>query len=114
MTPTEATVSINGHTYAVRAARYLGRCRSCKRGVTALVTQWANELQPDRWRNREGEGYTLHNGVYADCPDCGRGVLLEGVQGRYKPEVRCSDKCRNAIGPSCDCECGGINHGCNH
>lgn len=27
---------------------------------------------------------------------------------------KCGAKCQNATGPSCECECGGKNHGGNH
>lgn len=46
------------------------------------------------------------------CP-CGsdRGREIKPVQGRRKESVKCGAKCLGAIGPSCDCSCGGENHG---
>ena len=33
------------------------------------------------------------------------------VYGRYVAEVICNAKCTGAVGPACDCSCGGKNHG---
>jgi len=45
---------------------------------------------------------------------CGRIFRLDGgrpIYGRYVEEVICNAKCTGAVGPSCDCSCGGKNHG---
>jgi hypothetical protein len=49
----------------------------------------------------------------AECPEHGR-YRLENVIAYEVPEIKCGASCRNAVGPSCDCSCGGANHGCNH
>jgi hypothetical protein len=48
---------------------------------------------------------------------CGKSFQIDGgrpVYGRYVEEVICNDKCMGASGPSCDCSCGGMNHGGGH
>lgn len=49
----------------------------------------------------------------ANCPEHGR-FLLSNVIAYEVPEIRCGASCRGATGPSCDCSCGGANHGHNH
>ncbi len=49
------------------------------------------------------------------CPKCGCSLPKgEQVRGRYSASHACGPRCLNAIGPSCDCQCGGKNHGANH
>lgn len=68
----------------------VGRCKDCK-------------------RKHRGDG----NAFFVKC-GCGATVRLERVVGFFVPEVKCGALCRNAVGPSCDCSCGGANHGCNN
>jgi len=45
---------------------------------------------------------------------CGKQLKIEhgrALYGRYVTTTICSDKCTGASGPSCDCQCGGMNHG---
>lgn len=47
------------------------------------------------------------------CLAC-RGICAcNAIYGHYVAEETCGSKCRNAIGPSCDCSCGGVRHGDN-
>lgn len=49
------------------------------------------------------------------CPECAVNLPNGGrVEGRYSEKHVCGAKCLGAIGPSCDCQCGGANHGANH
>lgn len=36
------------------------------------------------------------------------------VEGTYNPDRECNARCMGATGPSCDCTCGGENHGLGH
>lgn len=52
-----------------------------------------------------------------NCPSCSRELRREHIKplyGHIAPSVSCGPKCRNATGPSCDCSCGGANHGDNY
>jgi peptidoglycan hydrolase-like protein with peptidoglycan-binding domain len=49
----------------------------------------------------------------ATCPEHGP-FPLENVWGVKVNDVKCGGSCRNAVGPSCDCSCGGANHGKGH
>jgi hypothetical protein len=49
------------------------------------------------------------------CPGCGLNLPKGGrVDGHYSEKHVCGAKCMGATGPSCDCQCGGANHGANH
>lgn len=47
---------------------------------------------------------------------CGCGALLgmKIVEGSYSEAHNCGPRCRNAVGPSCECSCAGENHGAGH
>ena len=51
-----------------------------------------------------------------DCPTGGSWRIDQGrpIYGRYVEEIVCSAKCTGAIGESCECSCGGMNHGGQH
>lgn len=74
-------------------ARHIGKCPKCRK-VTVTTGR---------------KGYAL----LGTCA-CGRMIRLDLIVGSYRENVKCGALCRNARGPSCDCECGGANHGINH
>ena len=45
------------------------------------------------------------------CLACRAQCVPTEIYGRYVETVVCSSKCTGAYGPSCDCSCGGENHG---
>lgn len=46
------------------------------------------------------------------CLSCGSERLtIYSVTGRERPDVICGPVCQGARGVSCDCQCGGRNHG---
>lgn len=67
----------------------LGRCAKCRTAHTAR-TDFYGDLR-------------------RDC-DCGNKVTLRGVWGR-ETDKKCDGRCTHAISASCDCSCGGKNHG---
>jgi hypothetical protein len=75
------------------------RCtrKSCHQFVARLdeaeYKRYAWELRPGR------------------CLACHAEVMPTEIYGRYVDTVVCGGKCTGAVGPSCDCSCGGENHG---
>jgi hypothetical protein len=51
--------------------------------------------------------------AFGHCPDHGS-YGLDALWGVTVPEIKCNARCQNAVGPSCDCSCGGENHGRSH
>lgn len=48
------------------------------------------------------------------CTDHSTHLKWTQLVGRTNPEKECNGICMAATGPSCDCACGGENHGANH
>ena len=49
------------------------------------------------------------------CPKCScRMPRANVVHGVYNAQKKCSARCMGATGGTCECECGGTNHGCSH
>ncbi len=80
---------------ATTTTRYLGRCKHCKRAKRVEV---ANGFADKR---------------LVTCK-CGMAVRVSKVYGWVNPSVKCHSRCTGAVGPSCDCSCGGANHGSAH
>lgn len=122
--PTGATVSAS-------TGRALARCRAkgCRRAhqvtyvVESVHTAWNNRPhwefavmvagRPVGYRDRAGLAAAVLRSF--TCTACG-GSSAEFivVRGRVVESVKCGPKCRGAVGPSCDCSCGGDNHGSGH
>jgi hypothetical protein len=49
----------------------------------------------------------------AGCLGQRYGVACRRIMGRVTETV-CGPKCTSAVGPACDCQCGGEHHGANH
>jgi hypothetical protein len=106
------------------AAVYIGKCRTkgCKTALrvndtadscrsAGSVFAWASE---GRDASQPGVAYCIGNyGAYARCGEHGL-YPLRSLKGRYVAEKGCDARCMGATGPSCDCSCGGANHGANH
>ena len=99
------------------SARYHGKCRGCKRTVTALLRERV-DLGYDSQRRRD---VVKRNAVNLDdlnaeatlvsCPDCDKAVRLTRLKGVYNPDHACDARCTNAKGSNCECACNGANHG---
>lgn len=48
------------------------------------------------------------------CSEHAKHLTWDQLQGRVNPDKECNAICLGAIGGSCDCRCGGENHGKNH
>ena len=47
------------------------------------------------------------------CPVCDVCVRFVPVKSKTT-ETECGPRCTSAVGPSCDCKCGGENHAADH
>ena len=94
---------------ATRIDRYFGKCfiAGCKkrRVVEGAIVN----------------GVSIFNGRTADlqsigcwCDDHNVWLKWSQLEGRYSDKKECNGVCMGATGPSCDCSCGGENHGKNH
>lgn len=101
------------------ATRHNGKCKGCKKAHTALLTRRANVRMPDgrwvyAWRSA-ADALILARGSDNSAPlaacSCGKSVALRPVRGTYNPAKECNAKCMSACGQTCECSCGGRNHG---
>lgn len=125
-------------TTTTRPGRANGRCpvKGCRTraSVVAEVTERRMVVGRDRFGNDrvertrgtrvaaiDDDGRTGMVPVHEWADTCGpvcvehhRRLRFVPVVGTVDDSVRCSATCTNAIGPSCDCACGGANHGAGH
>lgn len=84
------------NTATLAPTRYFGRCieKGCKHRIV-----WEGPIY--------GPGAT-----YQRCPDHRVFTLdFRPLKATYNPAKECNARCMGAIGPACDCSCGGENHG---
>lgn len=110
------------------AGPQLGRCKTCKRVVRLSTTQERRLVAVRhqdglvaeaacRWPAPVPGAKHWHDGTWTvPCPTAGCPwvITLKRVDGHVSPAVTCGSKCTGAVGPSCDCSCGGANHGAAH
>jgi len=75
---------------------FLGVCKRCNRPRRETDTGYPLSTWADK-----------HNG---ECDECHRPVPMERVYGA-EIGMQCDDRCQGATRTSCDCACGGVNHG---
>lgn len=79
------------------------------RTTTRVVSCTLASQVPDGLRT-ESRG---RDGVALICA-CGRQMAAADVKGTRNPDKPCGARCLASHGPTCDCSCGGANHGKNH
>lgn len=48
------------------------------------------------------------------CRSCGKNRIAEQVLGKVRADKKCDGRCTHATGHTCECSCGGKNHGAAH
>lgn len=96
---------------------YIGRCKVAGCKHTVRVEDW-NDLQdltPEQYKAGDfdkSRGFTIHLvSPWGWCEAHDKPFPLKYGKGRVVESIACTAKCLNAHGPSCDCSCGGANHG---
>jgi len=52
-----------------------------------------------------------NGGLMIACRGCTKPVRASRVHGVVKAHIKCNAKCQSSKGHSCECSCGGRNHG---
>jgi len=86
--------------------RYLGRCPICKRAVRRDVR---GEI-PCPSGCHTVVFYRDGNGKLTSRPGWEQIVYMYRIKGVFS-DKKCDRKCTHAVGHTCDCSCGGANHG---
>lgn len=93
------------YVVTTRLRAYLGRPSSTSKVLIA---------GRERAISLSGTSLVRELGKACRCPECGdyaTAKVVRGVQVENKP---CNARCEGAVGPACECECGGENHGGAH
>lgn len=114
--------------------RFIGRCTAkackfCKAADVELVEETRHRTPPfganfwpygqfQMWKEEYGT-YTAHVPQVRQlpaviCPTHNRPLRWDRVEGRVSESRKCDPRCTGAIGPNCECACGGANHGCDN
>ena len=104
-----------GHADAhAREQRYIAKCKACG-VVTSGLTSGQNMRMDKNDPKRTGDVYSHINGsLVLDCRKCGQPKYAKLVQGKYNPKIACNARCMSSTGTTCECSCGGKNHGGAH
>ena len=98
---------------ATKIDRYFGKCRiqGCKTRRVVASAFIANGREVIHYQGGN-EKELRAAGIW--CDEHNTFLKFNQLQGRMNTEKTCNGVCMAGIGPSCDCACGGENHGKNH
>jgi len=99
---------------APKHVRYIAKCKTCKVVTSGLsFGQDCNRSKSDA--QRAGAVYLSSRGEHTlDCRVCGAPRHAIAVRGTYSAKKLCGARCMASTGPSCECSCGGKNHGASY
>lgn len=107
-------------------ANWLGRCpvKGCKSVIhldVPMVRETWTETHHDHahghsWPVSKRREYPVRQGFHPHqlglaCAAHRRDLGWLPINGKYVADHVCDARCMNAIGPNCECGCGGKNHG---
>lgn len=95
----------------VKPTRYISaKCRDCGVRTSALLT----ERNPARDAIAGPVFFGHWGGICVSCRGCGKQLNATMVRGKFSSVHTCGAKCLASKGPTCECSCGGKNHGAGH
>lgn len=102
--------------FPVREHRYTSRkcrCGATSSGVLRATGPGSPPARGSRWFVPGSEVWTSDQtgAAVMACRACGAPVVAHRIRGVRNPAVRCDARCTSAKGFSCECSCGGKNHG---
>lgn len=91
--------------------RYIAKCKAC--GChTSGQTEGQSALRVKDDPLRTGDVYTHKSGaIVLDCRKCGAPRYAKLVRGVVSHKHVCGARCMSSTGITCECSCGGRNHG---
>jgi|SRR6185312_3079836 len=98
----------------MKTTRYIAKCKGCGCFTSGLTAgQDARKSKGDA--SRGGSVYTHVNGsIVLDCRKCGEPRYAKLVRGVVSTKHECNAKCLSSTGTTCECSCGGKNHGASY
>jgi hypothetical protein len=119
-------------TTTAKVVPIIFRCKKCKfirREDVAVETRVYDNEHPVHYlrkverSKREAGGRWVQSHYFQVCRPCNCPAVYPGhspqavgkaVEGRLKADHPCDARCTGALGHSCECSCGGENHGIDH
>lgn len=109
----------------MNTTRYFGKCKACKSAIVVDAKRGNAYLLPVRGVEINSVHYysqtlflaPFHCVVSDGYVLCKCGVpckTMNALVGKFSDKHVCGAKCLNSKGPSCECSCGGKNHGSGH
>ena len=98
---------------ATKIDRHFGKCRinGCKTRRVVNSVFIANGREVIYYQG--GNEKELRNaGIW--CNDHDTFIVFNQLKAKLNRDKECNGVCMAGVGPSCDCACGGENHGKNH
>ena len=95
-------------------ARYMFHCKNCGHAERHDFAVVSSRRVGSRVVRTFAHGDGPKQERFWECPECGvTGFYYTArpIMGKYNPDHVCNDDCRSAIGTTCNCACGGANHG---
>lgn len=98
----------------------LGKCYACgtKSRIDAEIettdSAWLNAPHTEYRMVTKGIKRDRITGCYSARCECGVDFQVKPLSRGWNRTTKCGARCTSAIGPSCDCQCGGKNHGISH
>lgn len=88
-------------------------CKDCGVRTSVLTT-----VNPYNSRPVAGPAYTdvfdVNSYMCVLCRGCNRPKIAQAVVGKVSKVHTCGARCLASHGPSCECSCGGKNHGAGY
>jgi hypothetical protein len=105
----------NTTTVVATVTRYITRkdC-PCGAGRTSALCVGAPAQSKDGGPVFIGVAGCYLNDTCVACKGCGINRRAEAVRGRFSAKHKCNAKCLASKGPTCECSCGGKNHGASY
>ena len=99
---------------------YLAKCKACGTSTSALVTAeqfravQLHACWPETHPKAATPLFSKNGSLMLDCRVCGQRRFAKPVVGKTSHKHQCGAKCMASKGPSCECSCGGKNHGASY
>jgi len=98
--------------YRIRSKTTQCRARYSRRRQRRRLKQEPPTAPPFRI-DESGKRVFASDSYEWTCPKCNSQCVTGNTVQGFISEHKCGAKCLSAIGPNCECSCGGANHGTN-
>lgn len=112
---------MNTATEQAKVKRYSCKCILCKAKWTTTETDRTKAYDAHESKcSRYAEVFARRRASRYSMSDEGERYQMSAlyfqhrqIEGRHNPAIVCDGRCMGATGHSCECSCGGANHGAN-